>query len=74
MRTSLSRTPVVGGPIYDALHGMKKGLKDLIQPQVMFEDLGLKYVGPIDGHDVAARRAGAAPGAATSARRSSCTA
>jgi 1-deoxy-D-xylulose-5-phosphate synthase len=44
----------VGGPLYDALHGMKKGLKDLIQPQAMFEDLGLKYVGPIDGHDVAA--------------------
>jgi 1-deoxy-D-xylulose-5-phosphate synthase len=54
VRTSLSRTPVVGAPIYEALHGMKKGLKDLIQPQVMFEDLGLKYVGPIDGHDVAA--------------------
>jgi 1-deoxy-D-xylulose-5-phosphate synthase len=33
---------------------MKKGLKDLIQPQVMFEDLGLKYVGPIDGHDTVA--------------------
>jgi 1-deoxy-D-xylulose-5-phosphate synthase len=54
VRTSLSRTPVVGAPIYEALHGMKKGLKDLIQPQVMFEDLGLKYVGPIDGHDVGA--------------------
>ncbi len=54
VRTSLSRTPVVGAPLYEALHGMKKGLKDLIQPQVMFEDLGLKYVGPIDGHDVAA--------------------
>jgi 1-deoxy-D-xylulose-5-phosphate synthase len=54
VRTSLARTPVVGAPIYEALHGMKKGLKDLIQPQVMFEDLGLKYVGPIDGHDVLA--------------------
>ncbi|HTR69838.1 MAG TPA: 1-deoxy-D-xylulose-5-phosphate synthase [Mycobacteriales bacterium] len=54
VRLSLARTPVVGAPIYDALHGMKKGLKDLIQPQVMFEDLGLKYVGPIDGHDTAA--------------------
>jgi 1-deoxy-D-xylulose-5-phosphate synthase len=53
VRGSLARTPVVGTPIYDALHGMKKGLKDLIQPQAMFEDLGLKYVGPIDGHDVA---------------------
>jgi 1-deoxy-D-xylulose-5-phosphate synthase len=54
VRSSLARTPVVGAPIYEALHGMKKGLKDLIQPQVMFEDLGLKYVGPIDGHDVVA--------------------
>jgi len=54
IRSSLSRTPVVGQPLYEALHGMKKGVKDLLQPQVMFEDLGLKYVGPIDGHDVAA--------------------
>jgi 1-deoxy-D-xylulose-5-phosphate synthase len=51
IKTSLARTPLVGGPLYDALHGAKKGLKDFIQPQVMFEDLGLKYVGPIDGHD-----------------------
>jgi len=54
VKTSLSRTPFVGAPIYEALHGMKKGLKDLLQPQRMFEDLGLKYVGPIDGHDVGA--------------------
>jgi 1-deoxy-D-xylulose-5-phosphate synthase len=51
IKTTLSRTPVVGGPLYGALHGAKKGLKDFLQPQVMFEDLGLKYVGPIDGHD-----------------------
>ena len=51
IKTTLSRTPVVGGPLYGTLHGIKKGLKDVLQPQVMFEDLGLKYVGPIDGHD-----------------------
>ena len=49
----LNRTPVVGHPIYGALHGMKKGLKDIVAPQGMFEDLGLKYVGPVDGHDIA---------------------
>jgi 1-deoxy-D-xylulose-5-phosphate synthase len=54
VKTSLSRTPFIGAPIYEALHGMKKGLKDLIQPQAMFEDLGMKYVGPIDGHDIGA--------------------
>ncbi|MFE4536924.1 1-deoxy-D-xylulose-5-phosphate synthase [Streptomyces scopuliridis] len=50
----LDRTPVVGRPLYDTLHGAKKGLKDFIAPQGMFEDLGLKYVGPIDGHDIGA--------------------
>jgi 1-deoxy-D-xylulose-5-phosphate synthase len=54
VKTVLSRTPLVGPPLFDALHGIKKGIKDLVQPQVMFEDLGLKYVGPIDGHDVGA--------------------
>lgn len=50
----LGRTPLVGPPVYETLHGMKKGLKDALAPQPMFEDLGLKYVGPIDGHDVGA--------------------
>ena len=57
VKSSLVRTPLVGAPLYDALHGMKKGLKDLLQPQAMFEDLGLKYVGPIDGHDIGALEA-----------------
>jgi len=52
-RRLLKRTPMVGEPVYDALHGMKKGLKDVVAPQGLFEDLGLKYVGPIDGHDEA---------------------
>ncbi|MDH6538385.1 1-deoxy-D-xylulose-5-phosphate synthase [Streptomyces sp. SPB4] len=50
----LERTPVVGKPLYETLHGAKKGLKDFIAPQGMFEDLGLKYIGPIDGHDIEA--------------------
>jgi 1-deoxy-D-xylulose-5-phosphate synthase len=50
----LEKTPVVGGPIYETLHGVKKGLKDIVAPQGMFEDLGLKYIGPIDGHNIEA--------------------
>ncbi|MEU5274414.1 1-deoxy-D-xylulose-5-phosphate synthase [Streptomyces hygroscopicus] len=50
----LQRTPVVGQPLYGSLHGAKKGFKDAFAPQGMFEDLGLKYVGPIDGHDTEA--------------------
>jgi 1-deoxy-D-xylulose-5-phosphate synthase len=53
IKTTLSRTPVVGPPVYGTLHGIKKGLKDVLQPQMLFEDLGLKYLGPIDGHDEA---------------------
>lgn len=52
-RRMLKRTPMVGDPVYDALHGMKKGIKDVVAPQGLFEDLGLKYIGPIHGHDEA---------------------
>jgi len=54
VKGALGRTPVVGAPIYDALHSAKRGIKDLVAPQGMFEDLGLKYLGPVDGHDIEA--------------------
>jgi 1-deoxy-D-xylulose-5-phosphate synthase len=50
-KNTLTRTPVVGSAMYETLHGVKKGLKDIVAPQGMFEDLGLKYLGPVDGHD-----------------------
>ncbi|HEU4948365.1 MAG TPA: 1-deoxy-D-xylulose-5-phosphate synthase [Kribbella sp.] len=57
VKKNLGRTPLVGPPMYEVLHGVKKGLKDVLAPQGMFEDLGLKYVGPVDGHDRAAMEA-----------------
>jgi 1-deoxy-D-xylulose-5-phosphate synthase len=54
VKLNLPRVPVVGPPLYETLHGMKRGMKDLLAPQGMFEDFGLKYVGPVDGHDLAA--------------------
>ncbi|WP_106402084.1 1-deoxy-D-xylulose-5-phosphate synthase [Actinocorallia populi] len=51
VKKTVPRVPVAGELAYEALHGLKKGLKDILQPQAMFEDLGLKYIGPIDGHD-----------------------
>src|SRR4051794_16588643 len=51
VRKRLKQVKGVGPAVYDALHAMKKGMKDALAPQGMFEDLGLKYVGPIDGHD-----------------------
>ncbi|WP_067435913.1 1-deoxy-D-xylulose-5-phosphate synthase [Nocardioides jensenii] len=51
VKRRLNAVPGVGPAAYDALHAMKKGMKDALAPQGLFEDLGLKYVGPVDGHD-----------------------
>ncbi|WP_127127875.1 1-deoxy-D-xylulose-5-phosphate synthase [Georgenia sp. SYP-B2076] len=53
-KRTLQRSGPPGRVTYDALHGMKKGLKDVIAPQGLFEGLGIKYVGPVDGHDIGA--------------------
>jgi 1-deoxy-D-xylulose-5-phosphate synthase len=52
VKSGLGRTPIVGPATYEVLHAVKRGIKDALAPQGMFEDLGLKYVGPIDGHDI----------------------
>lgn len=52
-KRTLKRSGPPGRLAYDALHGLKKGIKDVVAPQGMFEDLGLKYIGPVDGHDLA---------------------
>jgi 1-deoxy-D-xylulose-5-phosphate synthase len=51
VKTKLNGVRGVGPAVYDALHAMKKGMKDALAPQGLFEDLGMKYVGPVDGHD-----------------------
>ena len=53
-KRTLRRSGPPGRLAYEALHGLKKGIKDVVAPQGMFEDLGLKYIGPVDGHDVTA--------------------
>jgi 1-deoxy-D-xylulose-5-phosphate synthase len=54
VKDALEHTPLVGRPLYEALHAVKKGIKDAVAPQALFEDLGIKYVGPVDGHDMTA--------------------
>src|SRR5256884_433746 len=54
VKDALGHTPLVGPPLYEALHAVKKGIKDAVAPQALFEDLGVKYVGPVDGHDLGA--------------------
>ncbi|MDL5156546.1 1-deoxy-D-xylulose-5-phosphate synthase [Actinomycetospora termitidis] len=52
-KRALRRIPWVGGTLYSAMHAAKAGVKDAISPQALFSDLGLKYLGPVDGHDTA---------------------
>ncbi len=54
VKRSLGNVPGLGSRAYDILHAIKRGMKDALAPQGLFEDLGLKYVGPVDGHDRAA--------------------
>ncbi|WP_326547019.1 1-deoxy-D-xylulose-5-phosphate synthase [Mycolicibacterium sp. ND9-15] len=50
-RKAVRGVPVIGEACYQAMHSIKAGIKDALSPQVLFTDLGIKYVGPIDGHD-----------------------
>ncbi|WP_197381145.1 1-deoxy-D-xylulose-5-phosphate synthase [Mycolicibacterium mengxianglii] len=50
-RGAVRGMPVIGEFCYQCMHSVKAGIKDAVSPQVMFTDLGVKYVGPIDGHD-----------------------
>ncbi len=54
IKRSVMRMPIFGRPVYDLMHGFKTGVKDVLAPQSMFSDLGIKYTGPIDGHDITA--------------------
>ena len=54
VRRTLQAQGTPGRAAYDALHGLKRGLKDVLVPSAFFEDLGIKYTGPVDGHDITA--------------------
>ena len=56
-KRAITHTPVVGRTVYAGLHALKAGVKDALSPQPLFADLGLKYVGPVDGHDLPAMEA-----------------
>ena len=51
---AVAKIPLVGETAADILAAVRAGLKDLLVPQSMFSDLGIKYIGPFDGHDLKA--------------------
>ena len=52
VKRELTGLPTLGRPTYSVLHAVKEGLKDALSPQTLFGDLGIRYLGPIDGHDI----------------------
>ncbi|WP_405834216.1 1-deoxy-D-xylulose-5-phosphate synthase [Streptomyces sp. NBC_01176] len=56
-RQTLGGAGTPGRAVYRTLHAAKEGLKDALAPQPLFSDLGLKYLGPVDGHDIPALEA-----------------
>jgi 1-deoxy-D-xylulose-5-phosphate synthase len=51
---NIVRVPLLGHHLADFFTAMRSAAKKLLVPQVMFSDLGVKYIGPFDGHDIAA--------------------
>ena len=50
----LSRIPVIGDELIDKISRTKNGIKQLLIPGMLFENMGITYLGPVDGHDVKA--------------------
>ncbi|MDO5723173.1 MAG: 1-deoxy-D-xylulose-5-phosphate synthase [Flaviflexus sp.] len=51
-KKTLRSTGAPGRLAYDALHGLKQGVKDVFFDAGIFDSLGIKYIGPVDGHDM----------------------
>ena len=48
----LNKIPLIGPFLIKIIRRVKQGIKQLIIPKMFFEDIGFKYLGPIDGHDI----------------------
>ncbi|MCU4185339.1 1-deoxy-D-xylulose-5-phosphate synthase [Acidiferrimicrobium sp. IK] len=53
LEEALRDLPAVGGLAYHSLQGLYSAMREVVEPPAFFESLGVRYVGPIDGHDIA---------------------
>jgi 1-deoxy-D-xylulose-5-phosphate synthase len=53
IRNVLRGIPAVGGLAYSGVHGLTSAVREVVTPHTFFEALGIRYAGPIDGHDIA---------------------
>ncbi|MFT5872959.1 MAG: 1-deoxy-D-xylulose-5-phosphate synthase [Clostridium sp.] len=52
INSTLRKIPSVGNGMVNSIHKIKNGIKQVIVPGMLFEHMGIKYLGPIDGHDI----------------------
>lgn len=52
VNNSLEKVPVIGRPLIDKISRTKNGIKQLLIPGMLFENMGITYLGPVDGHDI----------------------
>jgi 1-deoxy-D-xylulose-5-phosphate synthase len=52
IRQLIRELPAVGGLAYSGVHGFTSALREVVTPHTFFEALGIRYAGPIDGHDL----------------------
>lgn len=52
VENTLNRIPIYGNRMVERIRSTKQGLKQIILPGMFFEQLGLKYLGPVDGHNI----------------------
>jgi 1-deoxy-D-xylulose-5-phosphate synthase len=50
---AIRELPAVGEVAYSSIQGLKAAVRELLEPFAFFETLGVRYTGPIDGHDIA---------------------
>ena len=52
IKKMLNKIPVIGKPLVKIIRRAKRGIKQLIIPKMFFEDIGFRYLGPVDGHNI----------------------
>ena len=52
LKLVLLKIPVIGSPIVKVCQAAKRAVKQVIIPKMFFEDIGFRYLGPVDGHNI----------------------
>jgi len=52
VKKTIMKVPAIGKPIVKIVRRLKRSIKQLIIPKMFFEDIGFRYLGPVDGHDI----------------------